>query len=405
MKSSTIIKLTVLIVATTGLSLFLYTKIGKKQEKRFYLTEKPMRRTIVQSVRATGKLEAEGTINIGSLINGIVESLHAEENQTVKKGQLLAVVDDGKADNIVKQTKGALEQAQAQLNYQTEYYAREKKLFDAGLISKDEFQQAQQSYDSAIAQVATQDAAHKQALLEFNNKKITSPIDGIVITKHVSLREGVANFSPPTILYTLAEDISQMKVELEIDETDIGLLKVGHEAKMYFDTYPHTTFRGKIYEISSGPISATGTSVTYKACIKIDNSHGLLKPGMTAHAQIVVGIKRDAIAIPGHLFALDSRMLMAAAQQKKQEFKPLEKDAKTNFKNTLKDKNHPVKSIWISTGSAIVQKPIELGITDNAYFEVISGLNDSDDVIIDVDEPDNMLKMYKNLFGGGLGKK
>lgn len=404
MKVSQVIKWIIVGLAVVGLSYFAYSKLGKKKEKRLYQTEKVLRRTIVQAVRATGKLEAEGTINIGTLVNGIVESLHAEENQIVKKGQLLAVVDDGIGDTAVKQTAGTLAQAQAQLAYQKEYFAREKKLFDAGLISQDEFQQAQQSHDAAVANVAAQTAAHDQALLQFNNKKITSPINGIVITKHVSLREGVANFSPPTILYTLAEDIRQMKVELEIDETDIGLIRVGLEAKLYFDTYPHTTFRGKIYEISSGPVKG-GSSVIYKASIKIDNSLNLLKPGMTAHAQIVVGSEKNVLSVPGHLFGMDSRMLMAAAQQKKYEFKPLSKAAKSAFRAKLKSKSHPVKTIWIVQGNAIVQIPIELGITDNAFFEVVSGLTGNEDIIIDVDEPDSMLKMYQQLFGGGLGKK
>ncbi len=404
MKSSKIIQWIVIIFALAGVSFFAYSTLSKKKEKRLYQTEKPLRRNIIQAVRATGKLEAEGTINIGSLLNGIVESLHAEENQAVKKGQLLAVIDDGRQDNNVKQSAGVLAQVKAQLSYQKEYYAREKKLYDSGLISKDEFEQAQQSYDAAVANVAAQEATYAQAVLEFNNKKITSPIDGVVITKHVSLREGVANFSPPTILYTLAEDIRQMKVELEIDETDIGLIKVGHEAKLYFDTYPHTTFRGKIYEISSAP-NKSGTSVIYKASIKIDNSHNMLKPGMTAHAQITVGTQKDAISVPGHLFGMDSRLLKAAAQQKGFEFKPLTKAERAAFRAQLKQKNHPVKTVWVAKNNAIIQKPIELGINDNAFFEVVSGLDGTEDIIIDVDEPDNMLKMYQQLFGGGLGKK
>jgi HlyD family secretion protein len=404
MNITKIIKWSLLGLIVIGAASFTYIKFGKKKEKDPYKAEKITRRTIVQAVRATGTLEAEGTINIGSLINGTVESLHAEENQIVKKGQLLAVIDDGKGDTDVKKTLGLLDQARAQLTYQKAYYAREKKLFDAGLISQDEFDQAQQSHDAAVANVAAQDAAYQQAVLQFDEKRITSPINGIVITKHVSLREGVANFSPPTILYTLAEDIRRMQVELEIDETDIGLIQIGLEAKLYFDTYPHTSFRGKIYEISSGP-SKKGSSVIYKAKIKIDNSSNLLKPGMTAHAQIVVGVRKDSLSVPGHLFGLDARMLQAAAQQKHYEFKPLNKTEKTKFRAQLTNKNRPVKTVWIVQNNAIIQKPIELGITDNAYFEVVSGLTGQENLIIDVDEPDLMLKMYQQLFGGGLGKK
>lgn len=404
MNRSQIIKWIVIVIAVVGLSFFAYSKFGKKKEKQLYQTDKIMRRTIVQAVRATGKLEAEGTINIGSLVNGIVESLHVEENQTVKKGQLLAVVDDGIGDTAVRQTAGVLAQAKATLTYQKEFYGREKKLYDACLISKDEFEQAQETHDAAVANVAAQQATHDQALLQFNNKKITSPINGVVITKHVSLREGVSNFSPPTILFTLAEDISQMKVQLEIDETDIGLIKVGHEAKLYFDTYPHTTFRGKIYEISSAPKKGSA-SVIYKASIKIDNTHNMLKPGMTAHASIIVGLKKDVLSVPGHLFGMDSRMLMAVAKEKNYTFKPLTKEEKKAFRAKLSNKNTPVKTVWTYVNNAFIQKPIALGITDNAFFEIISGIEGTEEIITDVNEPDAMLKMYQKLFGGGVGKK
>jgi len=399
------IKWGLLAAGLVATSFFLYKKFFKKETKQLFKAVPLARKTITHIINATGTLEAEGTLNIGSLVSGIVEELHAKENQQVKKGQLLAKIDDGKKNTVVLQRAGTLAQAEATLAYQKQFYRREKRLYDAEQISQNQFEQAQQSHDRAQANVETQKAAHDQALLEFNNKKILSPIDGVVIKKNVSLRESVTTFAPPTVLYTIAADIRKMNVELEIDETDIGFLKIGQVAKLYFDTYPHKTFYGTISDISSAPID-NGASVVYKTTIKIDNKELLLKQGMTVHAKITVGKAEQVLAIPGHLFSLDKKLLEIVAKTKKIGFKKLSSDAKKAFKKQLKNKSASVKSLWFFENNALVQKPVEIGTTDKAFFEVVSGVDDSDRIIIDVDEPDAMAKMYKQLFGGGgLGGK
>ncbi len=404
MNNKKLIRGAIFLTIITSVTGYIYYKATKKTEKKLFKTERLHRRNITQVINATGKLEAKGTINIGSLINGIVEQLYVEEDQQVKQGQLLAKIDDGKGDTVVKQAAGQVAQAKANLDYQKESYARQKKLYKDGHISIDEFQKAQQSLDSSIASFATQKAYHEQALLEFNNKKITSPIDGVVIRKNVSLREGVANFSPPTILYTLAEDIRKMKVELEIDETDIGKVKVGQKAKLTCDTYPHRATYGTISEISSAPID-DGSTVAYKAIIKVDNKDLSLKPGMTVHARIVVGCKKNILSIPGYLFSINKKLLRVVAKKKNYAYKPLDTKTKKAFKAKMKNKENPIKRVWAFQDGAFVQKLIEIGITDNAFFEIVSGLDGTEEIVIDVAEPDAMEKMYKQLFGGGLGQK
>lgn len=398
-----IIKWTLIAAIAIGAITFIFFKTRKPKEKELFQTSKLERRTIVQAISATGATEAEGTLNIGSLVNGIVESLHVEENQEVKKGQLLAMVDDGKGNTSVKRAEGFLNQAKAALKYQKAFYARQKKLFEDGHISPNEFDLAQQGIDNAIAQVESQQAFYEQNLLEFNNKKIVSPIDGIVIKKNVSLREGVANFSPPTILYTIAADIKKMNVELEIDETDIGLVSLGYEANLFFDTYPDRRFFGKITEIGVAPI-ARRRNVVYKAVIKIDNTERHLKPGMTVRAQIVVGFRTDALAIPGYLFAIDKKLLKRVAEKKGLTYSPISAEKIKAFSKTKKKKESAVRTIWIFDENSFIEKPVELGVTDQAFFEVLSGLDGSEEVIIDVDEPDQMKQMYKKMFGGGLGQ-
>jgi len=390
--------------AFAGAGAYLYQRMNQKKEKKLFETKQLERRQIMQVINTTGTLEAKGTLNIGSLVNGIVEKLYFEENQPVKKGDLLAKVDDGRGDTNVKYAEGLLKQAEATLAYQNAFYERQKKMCAANQISQNEFDAAKQGYDSALAQVVAQKAYYEQNLLEFNNKKITSPIDGVIIKKNVSLREAVNNFSPPTILYTIAEDIRKMNIELEVDETDIGLVKIGQEAKLYFDTYPHKSFYGKISEISSAPID-NGVGVSYKVTIKIDNKKLLLKPGMTVRARIVVGHKENTFAIPGYLFSLNKKLLKLVAKQKKLEYKPLQPEKRKAFKKSRKTKDNPIKTIWIFKDNAFEQIPIEIGITDNAFFEIVSGMDGTEQVVIDVEEPDAMTKLYQQLFGVKMGNK
>ena len=373
----------------------------KKKENKLYKTAKLQRRTISQIIRASGKLEARGTIRVGSLVNGIVEKMYVRANQTVKKGQLLAKIDNGKEDSAVKQAEGFLELAQAELKYQTASYKRQQQLYQSGHISLDEFQQAQRTHIRSRASVKSQKAIHQRAAIEFDNTKITSPINGIIIEKNVSVREGVSGISPPTVIYTIAEDTRTMDVELEIDETNIGPLKLNQVANLQFDAYPHKKFYGKISDISNAPV-IKGSMVTYKAVISIDNRKLLLKPGFTVHAQIIIAEKKNVLSVPNYFFSINKKALRVVAAKKGYGFHRLSPKNKAQFKKTMRNQDNPIRQLWIFKDNAFVEKAVEIGVTDHAFFEIVSGVDDSQDVIVDVNEPDDMGKLYKQFLGGGL---
>lgn len=405
MNGMKLVKWIILATAFVGVAGYVYHRTKKKQEKKLFVTAGLKRHTITQIINTTGTLEAKGTLNIGSLITGVVQELFAKENQVVKKGELLATIDNGKGDTDVKRAAAGLKRSEVNFTYQKAFFKRQKELYEHGHISEDEFEQAQRSYDGTKATVEENRALLEKATIDFNNTKITSPINGIIIKKHVSIRQGVANFSPPTILYTIAEDIRKMKVELEIDETDIGFIKLGQRSKLLFDTYPHKSFYGNISEISSAPMSSRKNNVVYKATIMIDNKKLLLKPGMTAHGRMIVDTRKNVLAVPGHLFAINKKLLEQIAHAKDHDYKPLSKKEKEKFRATRKNKNCAVKTIWVLKDNAFVQRPVEIGATDNTFFEVVSGISENDLVIIDVEEPDAMKKLYKQFFGGGLTSK
>lgn len=373
-----------------------YNYAFKKEEKQWFATEKAEKRTIVQVIRATGYLEAEDLLKIGSIVPGIIKELLVEENETVTKGTLLAVIDDGKDDTEVRETEGLLKTAQQGLAYATEHYKRQKALFEAGQLAKDQFEKVTRDYQDAQSLVQTRQAQHDKAKLTYKNKRILAPEDGIIIQKVSSKGETVTLASPATIIYTLAKDIHKMKVQLEVDENRIGEIKKGQTAILTFDTYPYKKFFGVVNDVSNAPIKKQ-TAVSYHASFILDNADMLLRPGMTVNARITVGEKEQVLSVPGYVFAMNPLVLQEIARITNHTFSPMSRQEKHEFE--LKG---AFKTLWVVKGNEFKEIPVELGINDNAFFEIISGLTEEDSIISDVQEPDSMQQLYSQIFGKGL---
>lgn len=386
----------IIITLCIGGGYLLYQNYFTPQEAQWFGTEKPTYRNISQIILSTGKIEAEDTLKIGSIVPGIIKKMYVEENQVVKKGDLLATIDDGKDDTDVRDTAGNLYQAQATLEFWEKHFERQKALYEAKQLSADTFERTMRDFHVAKGSVKVRQAQHDQAKLIFENKRILAPEDGIVIEKVSTEGETVTLASPATIIYTIAKDISRMKVELEVDENRIGEVKVDQVASLTFDTYPYKKFSGTIKDVSNAPIKKNA-AVSYNASFTLDNSELLLRPGMTVNARIIVAEKDDVLALPGHVLAINPYLLKQIAKLLKFEFKPMEKTKKHAL-----EKKGTFKTVWIKKGNAFVEQAVELGINDNAYFEVVSGLSGNEDIVNDIIEPDTMQKLYSQVFGKGL---
>ncbi|MFC1841569.1 efflux RND transporter periplasmic adaptor subunit [Candidatus Dependentiae bacterium] len=391
------------ITLASALVLYFGYQATKKEKKQLYKTSKFQKRDITHIINATGSIEAENTIKVGSLINGTVKELYVEENQEVKKDQLIALLDNGKGDTDVKRTKGLVKASEARVKYLKAFLERQRLMFEKGHISENDLELAESKYEEAVGQLDERKAAYEKAFIDYENIKILSPIDGVVIKKNVSLGEGVSSFLMPTVLYTIAQDLKKMKVELEIDETSIGYLKRGKEAILTFDTYPNHEFKGNIKEISNGPTISKGT-VIYKSYIYISNDQLLLKPGMTVHADIIVNQKRNVFAVPGYIFSINPKMVEFVAKEKKYGYNPVSKEEFQAFKDSIENEDHTEKTIWIVKNKEFIEKPVEVGMTDKIFFEIVSGVELGEDIVIDVEETDVMKQMFKRLFGGGMSK-
>jgi len=392
----------VLAIAAASLTYFAY-RYKTKKKKEFYKTTKIQKKDIIHIIKATGAIEAKDTVRVGSLINGVVKELYVEENDKVKKGQVIALLDNGKNNTDVKRALGALNRTKAKLEYQEKFIKRQRKMYKKKHISLDELQRSESNYKEALAAVEELTGTYEKAFIDYENIKILSPIDGVVLKKNVSLGQGVSSFLDPTVLYTIAKDLTKMKVELEIDESTVGQIKAGDEALLKFDTYPNKDFKGTITEISNGPIINKG-SVTYKAYIYIDNKKLLLRPGMTVNSAIKVAEKENVYAVPGFVFSINPKLIEAIALSKKYGYKPLKKEKLEEFKKSVKNKENPVKTLWIFQDKSFIEKPVEIGITDNILFEIRRGLEGNEYILIDIEEADVMKQMFKRLFGGGMSK-
>ena len=375
-------------------SFFTYKIFFRKKQQELYTTQQVKKQTITQSIKATGYLKPVDMMNIGSLVAGIIHKMYVEENDTVKKGQLLVEIDDGKDNTEVREAQAALDRAQARVTYQKAFFKRQKTLYKNKHISLDRFEQVERDLHLAQADVDRRQAIYNKTKLNYNNKWITSPGDGLVIGKIGSEGETVTLASPPTIIYTIAKDITNMEAKINIDESVVGDLVVGMTAEFTIDTYPHQLFYGTISDISNSAI-IIGGATNYIATIPIDNSEKLFRPSMHINAEITVTKKEEVIAVPGYALALNRIILKKIAKGLGYLFNEIDKERREEL-----HKRPRTKTIWVKKENAFIEKIITIGISDFSHFEITSGLKGTETIIIDTVEPDIMKQFFKRLFGG-----
>ncbi|MFH0898870.1 MAG: efflux RND transporter periplasmic adaptor subunit [bacterium] len=389
---------------------FGYKKFFVKPPEQPFKTQKLERRDIINTVQAEGTLEAQGTSKIGPLITGTIKKILVTENQDVKKGQLLALLDNGyggnQGDSQVVQKKALLEQAKVTMNYSRSYYQRQEILYKAGQLAKDKFEEITRNYLSAKADLDNKQAAYEQELYQFEQTKIKAPHDGTILAIPVKEGELVSMFaSTTTALFKIAKDLSNKKVILSVDEGKIGDLKIGQKVNLTVDTYPYRVWKGFIETIGKEPVAndahdqSQKKSIFYKTELMIKDPELLLRPGMTVHAKIKVGKAKKVLALPGFVFQFSTKAIDAIAKMIRYTCTPL--DA-ANKKELSKKSEHPHKFVWVVENKTLVEKAVEIGLSDNAYFEIKSGLTDQDDVLFDIIESDASKELMRKLMGGGL---
>lgn len=378
-----IIALIILILIVLG-AFFLFKNDSRNQR---YITQRADRGDIRSTVSATGTVNAVTTVSVGTQVSGTIKQLYVDFNSPVKKGQLLAQIDPASIEAQVAQALANLSLARANLEKSRVAvrdtlinFKRNKILYGKNFISKSDLDTSETNYLSAIAQVKASEAQVAQAQAALNlaqtnlrNTQIISPVNGIVISRSVDIGQTVAaSFQTPT-LFTIAQDLTKMQIDANIDEADIGRIKMNQPVSFTVDAYPEMIFQGNVSEIRNAPITVQNV-VTYAVIVKVDNPGLKLKPGMTANVSIVIDDKKDILRIPNA--ALRVRIT--------------DKD--------LKKASPKGAGVWILEKKEPKRIPLKLGISDNQFTEVVSGnLNESHQIIVEVKTNGNT----KNTRPGG----
>jgi HlyD family secretion protein len=268
---------------------------GKKDDQ--YKTEKIDRGDVTMTVTATGAVSAVTTVQVGSQVSGVISRLYADFNSKVKKGQLLAELDPTPMQAQMEQRRADLAKAEVEAANAKVTLERQRRLIASGLSAQSEFDSAKAAYDGARAQVQQSSAALRQAETNLRYTKIISPIDGIVIDRQYDVGQTVAaSFQAPT-LFSIAQDLTKMQVQADVDQSDIGRIQVGQVARFSVDSAPDAEFRGRISQIRYNA-QVNQNVVTYPVIIEVSNDDLTLRPKLTANITIDVSSVKDVLRVP-----------------------------------------------------------------------------------------------------------
>lgn len=348
------------VAAITALAVWLLSG-GKKEETITFDTAAVAPANIMNSITATGTIEPVTSVTVGTQVSGIVSKLFVDYNSVVKKGQVIAELDKTNLMSQLNTAKTQLATAQSQLNYQTANYKRYKTLFEKGLVAADDFDNAKLSYTQAKEQVASAKEEVQRAQTNLGYATITSPIDGVVLSKSVEEGQTVAaSFSTPE-LFTIAQDLTNMQVVADVDEADIGDVKEGERVTFTVDAYPDDTFEGEVKQVRQ-EATTTNNVVTYEVVISAPNADLKLKPGLTANVTIYTAERKGVLSVP-------SKALRFTPQKE------------TVGKMKIVDVANAKNKVWTIEGNSIVAHKVNIGMTDGTNTQIVGGIAEGTKVI------------------------
>jgi len=336
---------------------YLYGVLSPGEDvKNRYKTQAVDQGDIRQVITANGTLNPVVLVNVGTQVSGTVKALHADFNQRVTPGQVLAELDPALFRAALAQSQANQLNAQASLTLARAKEARARDLLAKNFISQTAMDEAAQALEAAQAQVAQARAQVERDSTNLRYSVIRSPISGVVVARNVDVGQTVAaSFQTPT-LFQIAKDLRDMQIDSSVSEADVGAIEVGDKVKFSVDAFPERDFVGKVRQIRLNP-TVQQNVVTYNVVVAVDNEDGKLMPGMTAHVKILVAERKDVLRIPNAALRFKP-----ASGEEASEKKPRAKkngDGPTVYRLGADNQPAPVK--------------LKLGISDGTYSEVLEG--------------------------------
>lgn len=336
---------------------------GNKEEKVSFDTAKVEKTNIQTSITATGTIEPVTSVTVGTQVSGIVSHLYVDYNSVVKKGQVIAELDRTNLISELNTAKANLSSAQSSLNYQLSNYNRYKELYNKGLVSADEFESARLQYLQAKEQVNTSKESVQKAQTNLGYATITSPIDGVILSKSVEEGQTVAaSFNTPE-LFVIAQDLTDMRVIADIDEADIGGVKEGQRVSFTVDAFPDDHFEGRVTQVRQQATTESNV-VTYEVVISAPNNDLKLKPGLTANVTIFTLEKNDVLAVPSKALRFQPNEVFL---QKGETIEDCEGDHK----------------LWTKEGTVFKAHKVEVGTSNGIMTEITGGIKVGTEILTD----------------------
>ena len=334
-----------------------------EERQTSFTTAKVEKGNIQTSITATGTIEPVTSVTVGTQVSGIVSRLYVDYNSEVKKGQVIAELDKTNLISELNTAKANLSSAQSTLAYEQANHQRYKTLYDKGLVSADEYESARLSYLKAKDQVTTASQSVQKAQTNLGYATITSPIDGVVLSKSVEEGQTVAaSFNTPE-LFTIAQDLTNMRVIADIDEADIGGVKEGQRVSFTVDAFPDDQFEGRVTQVRQQATTESNV-VTYEVVISAPNNDLKLKPGLTANVTIYTLEKNDILTVPSKALRFTINEALLAKDQKIDDCEGAHK-------------------LWTLEGNTFKAHAVEVGTTNGMVTEIVSGVAAGTEVLTD----------------------
>jgi len=339
---------------------------------------------------------------VGSQISGIIQKLFVDFNSEVKEGQIIAQIDPATYRANVRQNEAEVSNAKAALELAQLNAGRAEDLFKKSLIPQSDLDKAVADLHQAEAAVRLKEAGLERAKVDLNRCTVSAPIDGIVLSRHVDVGQTVtASLSAPTF-FSIAKDLTQMQIDANVAEADIGGVKVGQKVEFTVDAFPSRIFKGKVMQIRNAPTTVQSV-VTYDTVIEVENRELDLKPGMTANVAIIIGRRSDTLKIPNaalrfrppEVLAARTNVLMSAGARSRPTVGKKSAPNTAAVASSLARARQTHRTVYalastnVGSADAASLEPIQIktGISDGLWTEVLEGLNEGATVVIGVTTP------------------
>ncbi|MGN0030273.1 MAG: efflux RND transporter periplasmic adaptor subunit [Marinilabiliaceae bacterium] len=327
-----------------------------------YTKAKVTRGDISTSITATGTIEPVTKVEVGTQVSGIISKIYVDYNSVVKKGQVIAELDKTNLLSELASAKSQLANAQSDLDYQQANYDRYAALFEKGLVSANDYEQARLSFEQARQQIVIQRQNVAKAQTNLGYATITSPIDGVVLSREVEEGQTVASAMTTPTLFNIAQDLTDMRVIADVDEADIGGVKEGQRVTFTVDAFPDDVFAGNVTQVRKEATTESNV-VTYEVVISAPNKDLKLLPGLTANVTVFTAERNGVLTIPSKALRFAPNATLLTPEQSVEDC-----DSKTK--------------VWTYDGKTFRAKGIETGLNGGTTVEVTSGLSEGDEIVV-----------------------